>query len=555
VVFALAAVCLSAPFVLNARHLVPGAFTDLGVALTHIPRATASAALSGAVGLAFDQEYGLVTYAPVVLLALGGLAVMFHDPSQRRLAMVLTAAALTVVAIHSLPEPWWRRSAMPGQQLVLLLPIFALPIARLYERLSEAGVARAGARLLLLVSVAITASLLVFDQQVPARQEADGSASLLLWLSPTWRLWRTIPTFIGTVETAAYLRLLVWLSVAGVALAAMSRIRPASAGRSALVVTSAAVAACVGTSTLSAALLPDSGKPFAVEGRVLFPLLETFDPIARPIAIRYDPLSRVEPRDLPQLFTLSAIPGQRTDPQPVRVVLNARFRLPAGEYVVNVRGAETAESVPNATLALQVGREGRPLETWPFIVRPGEQTQYHFALPLDAEFVGFRASRAVEQMIAELRLTPVSVHDIRHRRRGGTVLSTAVFGPGTLFLHDSNAYPEADGFWVKGRSKAHMTLRKTRETDASLTLAIHSGASPNVVTVSAGRWLKRLELVPGVTERIVVPAGEGQAFVPLSITCEDGFVPAQIAESRDRRLLGAWVAFIPDDISRTSGAP
>ena len=38
---------------------------------------------------------------------------------------------------------------------------------------------------------------------------------------------------------------------------------------------------------------------FDVEGRALFPMLETLDPIARPIAIRYDALSRVSPAELP----------------------------------------------------------------------------------------------------------------------------------------------------------------------------------------------------------------------------------------------------------------
>ena len=555
VLFGLAAVCLSAPFVLNAGHLIPGAFVDLWWALTQAPNATAQGVLSGAVGLLFDQEYGLIAYAPVLLLAFAGLTVMLREPSHRRLALLLSVSAVGLIAIQALPHPWWRRSAMPGQQLVLLLPMFALPIARLYERLPEAGPSRAGARLLLLVSIAITLTLLIFAPQVPARQDADGSASLLLWLAPTWRLWRTMPTFVGAADMAAYGRLILWLSASAIVFIVISRAPSLKAGKSALAVTAATMVTFLGVCTLSAALLPDRGKPFTVEGRVLFPLLETFDPIARPIGIRYDPMSRLEPHELPPLFTLTAVPGQRTDPQPVRVVLNARFRLPAGEYALNVRGAESAGSIPNATLALQVGREGRPLETWPLDVRPGEQVQYHFTLPLDSEFVGFRAPRAVEQTIAELQLTPISIRDVRHRFRVGTVLSAAVFEPATFFFHDSNTYPEGDGFWVKGRSIAHITLRKTRESDTSLTLAIHSGASPNVVTVATDSWVKRLELVPGVTERVIVPSGEGQSLLQLTITCENGFVPAQIANSRDRRLLGAWVAFIPDDISRTSAGP
>jgi hypothetical protein len=79
-----------------------------------------------------------------------------------------------------------------------------------------------------------------------------------------------------------------------------------------------------------------------------------------------------------------------------------------------------------------------------------------------------------------------------------------------------------------------------------MTLAIHSGARPNTVTLATDTWSQTLNLVPGVTERVVVPTNEGDAFVPLAMTATGGFVPAEIGGSPDRRLLGAWIAFIPD---------
>ena len=100
-----------------------------------------------------------------------------------------------------------------------------------------------------------------------------------------------------------------------------------------------------------------------------------------------------------------------------------------------------------------------------------------------------------------------------------------------------------------------MTLLKVREEDSGVLLAVHSGARPNVVTLATPGWSKSLELIPGVTERVTVPSRPGERFIPLTITSADGFVPAEIEQSRDRRLLGAWIAFIPDDIARTSATP
>ena len=100
-----------------------------------------------------------------------------------------------------------------------------------------------------------------------------------------------------------------------------------------------------------------------------------------------------------------------------------------------------------------------------------------------------------------------------------------------------------------------MTMLKRRESDSGVLLAVHSGARPNVVTLATPEWSQKLALVPGVTQRVTIPSKEGERFIPLTISSTDGFVPAEIEQSRDRRLLGAWIAFIPDDIAKTSAAP
>ena len=348
---------------------------------------------------------------------------------------------------------------------------------------------------------------------------------------------------------------LIWLAAFAVASWTFSRRLHLSAGLAALTATTVATLSGVALLSLTSTTITDGARRFDVERRVLFLLLETFDPVARPIAVRYNAFSIVNPGDLPPLFIASAVPGERIAPQPIRVLLNARFRLPAGKYAVDLTGSDAAGQIPNATLALQIGREGRPIEGWPLVLARGERSRREFDVPLDAEFIGFRTARPVEQTIAELRLSPLDVVETRKRYQSGTVLSAGVFPPGRMFFHDSNAYPEAQGFWVKGRATARMTLLKARESDPGVLLTIHGGARPNVVSLETQGWTQKLELVPGVTERVTVPSKEGDRFVPLTISSADGFVPAEVEQSRDRRLLGAWIAFIPDDIARTSAVP
>ena len=210
--------------------------------------------------------------------------------------------------------------------------------------------------------------------------------------------------------------MLLWLIAFGIAAWVLARRSTLSDGRAALVATMSGAVLFVAVVTTSAAIVPDATKQFDAEGRVMFPLLETFDPIARPIALRYDGLSRVQPDELPPLFAMSAVPGQRTGRQPVRVVLNARFRLPAGRYVLDLKGSEAAASIPASSMSLQLGREGRPIESWPLVLGPGQRSQRDFDVPLDAEFVGFRATRQAEQAIAELRRQPAQRRGIAPTR-------------------------------------------------------------------------------------------------------------------------------------------
>ena len=184
---------------------------------------------------------------------------------------------------------------MPGRPVFLLLPLLVVPIAWLYARLEPSSPARAGAQALLLISLAVTLALVVFNPRVPALQEGDGSSSLLQWMSPTWQLWREAPTYVAGASRASALRVLLWLIAFGIAAWVLARRSTLSDGRAALVATMTGAVLFVAVLTISAAVVPDAAKRFDAEGRVMFPLLETFDPVARPIALRYDAFSRVQP--------------------------------------------------------------------------------------------------------------------------------------------------------------------------------------------------------------------------------------------------------------------
>ena len=554
--FGWASVFLSVPFVLNSREFIPGAFRDAMAALRQLSEAKQNTLASSGPGLLFDQEFGIFPLAPVLLLALVGLAGLMRDPVRRKLGVMLSSGALLLIAFGGIVDPWWNESIMPGRRVLLLLPMLVAPLAWLYVQTASRPLLRSGLHILLLTSVGMTLVVVAAAREIPFPQEGDGSSSLLQWMSQTWYLWQVAPSYVGTNLPAAFARTALWLVAFVVAGWVLSRKSSMSDGRAALRATIVVVVMSIAVVSVGSALpIGGSSSRFSAEGRVLFPMLEAFDPVARPTTVRYDPLSIVAAEDVFPLFALSAVPGQRLDRQPLRVVLNARFRLPAGDYEVEMTGSELAGTVPEPTVGLQIGREGAPLEVWPLTVGPGAHQQHHFRVPLDAEFVGFRATRQVERTIASLRVRPVRIVPSRQRFHTPTVRAAASFGPATMFFHDANAYPEPEGIWTKGGSAARMTLMKADEHLQLIALAMHSGARPNVVTVSTGDWSERFELAPGVTATVSVPSKAGQPFIPITITSASGFVPADIDGGGDRRVLGAWIAFKPGDTSRTSAAP
>ena len=74
---------------------------------------------------------------------------------------------------------------------------------------------------------------------------------------------------------------------------------------------------------------------------------------------------------------------------------------------------------------------------------------------------------------------------------------------------------------------------------------MHGGATGTAVHLATPAWSTRIVLAPGKTEEVLIPAREGQSLLPLAVTPESGFVPAEHGGAiNDRRLLGCWVAVV-----------
>lgn len=502
---------------------------------------------SGGPGLLFDQEYGIFAYAPALVLGLIGLASMWRESSTRQLAIEIAVAGVALLILVGSFALWWGGLAAPGRPVIAMLPLFGPPSAWWYRRAAADPARRAACQLLLLISLAVTVTLIVAVDGLLVVQRRDGSSSLFEWLSPTWHLWAAAPSFVLGKPAAAAVKSALWL--VGAAFVAWlcrrsSRTAPGAPGHASLVATAYTAIVCTILASSASLLAVAPGQPqFDPEARGLLPMLDEFDATARPIAVRYNPFSVVSPASIPPLFSLTAVPGQRLAPQPTRVLLNARFQLPAGEYEVELQESTSPKAPLSGAVGLQIGREGEPVETWPFTVSSLGQWRQRFRLPLDAGFVAFRAAPDIERAIASLRLRPVRVVDAGRRLHTDAIFASESFGSTMVFFHDAVSYIEPGGFWARGRARMRVTLVKT-DASNSFTMNLHCGARPNRVTLATPHWSERLDLVPNTTRTVVLPSAADGSLMPLEITTSSGFVPAEIEPAnKDRRLLGCWITF------------
>ncbi len=503
--------------------------------------------LFGVPGLFFDQEYGLLAYAPAYVLAGFGVWTMARRPGALRrlgveVSLIVAALAITVGAFRI----WWGGSAAPGRPMASGLLLLMLPMAVQIGSAATAPARRAAQHWLVWLGAALCAVLLFAQEGLLVANGRDGTSSLLEWLSPRWPLWRLVPTFIAHEAPRALVDVAVWLVAVALGSWALGRVRPASRGAASLAALTGTVIVTV-CGALGMRALPDHPVPLPdvnLSARARLTMLDAFDRVSRPYALRYAPLRLASAGEAESAMALTVAAGQRPEPQPVRVLHNGRFSLPAGRYRVVVQW-ESRDPLParaEATIGLQVGRIGGPLHEWTVSPSPGGSWQEEFVLPVDAGFVGFRGTAEVERSIAHLRIEALDVVDEGARTVTPQVLAAAAYGPLVVLFHDGALYPEAGGFWTTGERQARVTVSCDGGCGHGVVLRVHSGKRPNHLRLSSHGWSREVDLEGERAVDVLVPAPPTGTVILLDAVTTTGFVPFDVDPSiRDRRYLGAWI--------------
>lgn len=485
--------------------------------------------LPGVTGLLADYRFGLLTHAPVLVFALGGVAALWRARGTGRPLGVALALVLLVYPLMAASyRMWWGGMSGPARFLVPVLLLLTVPLAAFWAA-PRSRATRTMAAAALVLSLAIAAGLVMAADGALAYKDRLAADAWALRASPVVNLALALPSVLEQPLPRAIAIALVWVAAAfivWIALAWRDRRRPETPvmpGVAALIV-GLGITAAAGVGWIVAGAAP--GRPVESQTR----LLERMPRRLRgPAVVLREGVGLTPARvvDRQGLLASLALPGQ-----PVIAAGDRHFDmppLPPGLYLLDLPGPPFA-----GVVTIQVGDTDVPLAPLQLPTSSAHPPELFFPVRVPPWRVVLPAPGA-GRAIAVRPVQPVEAPETA----GGVAQRAVGYGATQVYFMDGSAYPEPSGFWVEGRGATRLVVSQSGAA-APLTLAIRNVPRENSVTITTGRWSEALSLAPD-EERTVVAPRPGRTMV-LEIRTTEGVRPSEVdPRSGDRRLLGVWV--------------
>lgn len=488
-------------------------------------------------GLLFDQGFGLLATAPVIVFAVPGFLRL------RRLLiewLVVTLPYLGAVASFAM---WWAGWSAPARFLVPVLLPLAIAVAAGWNALG-----RRETRALAWAALVITGWLSIV-------QVAAGGGRLGFHtrnaggLTPApWTVWAVHPVDLATALPAfvplpfgspvearnaaarsGYEVALIW----GLAAAAAAAVLIVVGRRRVL---SPEPRIVVTTMGLAVAGMTAVSIVWRVQGiEPLTPAVAQLDLLRassaeHALAIDLSSRQRLTPGDLVSRIRIRISPpssGRGNHP------LASVPALPAGDYELKVAAPQ-----PRGWLMTGIGNDQFALATQPVAdVAVGTIVRF----PVDVRALIVRGDEDARASVREIVVRPLRVLPPSEKATTERAHRAVRYGALRVFYFDDRAFPEPNGFWVGG-ARTTRCLLAPDEASGTVPLQLRNASVENTVTLTAGSWRQELRLSAGEERRVDVPLEAGRRAVLLEIASAAGFRPSERdPASRDTRFLGVYV--------------
>ncbi len=485
---------------------------------------------AGTLGLLFDVEYGLVTYAPALIFSVLGLVAMW----QRSRVVAVVCLALTLATLQlAAAWIWWGGDSAPARFLVPVVPLLCLCVAVWWADATSR--ARSFTAVTIAVGAWVTACLAFAERGGYMLNVADSRGTIWEWLSPNVDLSLALPSLFRSGAqpgTEAFVAA-SWTVTGAVAFALTLYWRRTSAEttRSSWLTASTATIVWL-TIGASVALLQREAPPWTPDRGQLRMLYAATSP-ALSRGVHGPAWHEINGRAAPAHFTtrdsaLSSLSIATPAGHGTPTRLHVPF-VPAGRYTIDVERPASAIDEPPPRLSLELGRDAVPFTRW-FATSTASAPTFSLAVPIwsvrvaaDSAGAPMRTVRLQPQVVT----APPPLVD-------GYALRATRYGNFVVYSMDPYSYVESNGFGLAADRQGRVIITDIEGRPAPYVLDVESGPVTATVTFERGAFKGAVSVMPGISERVSVPEEPGPV-APLRFTVSGG------SWSRDGRRLGAFV--------------
>lgn len=504
--------------------------------------------------LLFDQQFGLIANAPVLLCGLGGLWVLWRRMASRRLACEL-AAIIVPYSLQATSYPmWWGGYSAPARFLAPIILVLAVPAAAMWSE-ARYRTTRVFALAALGVSWFITAAMLLVGPGRLVYNSRDGFALWLEWMSPLADLNAALPSFHRHRFEVAVMHVGIWClaltvgwAFARLVTGEVGRVGPAltaepahgppvdEAGRSdvaALLVLALAVSVAVDgvwRQTGSSGEGVTSAQAWVLRTASSRPDL---------MSVRYAG-GRVWPRVAPLdagLSHLRLTSNRRRAPSPTPVLLVRE--LPAGRYLLHV----PVKSGAQGEIRASIGRTSMLVDRWPLgLGAATREFQREIDLPVPIHSLTVTADETARDGVGQGWLEPVHMGSALSGSYDDQALRATRYDEAVVYFPSDDAFMEPTGFWLRPEVPTVVVWQGPARPDHARVF-LRNGPVANSVTLALGDWRATESLQPNEEREIETTAATGASLI-FRARATAGFRPSEVDKSStDVRNLSCWVEF------------
>ena len=487
---------------------VYGTFNPSAPNWDHVPLGVGNIP-TGLLGLFADQEFGLITNAPVHILWAAGLWSLFIR--DRRLGIELLLIVVPYVMASSGFSNWYAGASPPARYLLPVVFPLGLGFAALWARQDGAG--RSLSFGLLGLSGLIAALLAFGHDGGLAYNNGSGRARWLDWSAPLVDLPRAFPSFFRAVgrgvprASAIQVHLVTPAMVWAISLlVGWILFRLLVVRVSETVSVRALVTSCCLLGVLALGVSVNwslAGGTHVTSTRSQLRLLRNDDPQRRPYGVRL-PGIHVVPAALAGTH-LALSTSRFEDPPPGSLLYLSD--VPPGDYQLRVKSTRPSA---RGELFVGVGRATAPV--WQGSLVNGSTDMLKFHLPVVASRLVVKGDADASRFVEHVSLVPLSSRGESSDMFAVRARDAARYGDLVVFTTDERVVLDAHGFWVLAGRQPEVVVY-TEGTANALDLELRNVSVPNRVSLWAGRWSSSRTLGPDETWRVRVPVvGLGRPF-------------------------------------------